>query len=120
MSKRRFFFRLRRRFVGGFWDPPEELRFCAEEERLLDADALREEPADALRAELADAPRTVSADVPELVFRSLAKRSVPFAAAKGSSALRFGKAEAARRVFQSRADALSVFGCGRTAPTVAN
>ena len=122
-SSRRVFFRLRLRFCGGR-EPPEPPRVpedavFADVERLC---GLREDvpvrvcvPREDALAARACSPCCAAAPA----LRSLAKRSVPFAAAKGSSALRFGKEDAVRRAFQSRAGAASVFGCGRTMPTVA-
>jgi hypothetical protein len=102
-SKRRVFFFLRLRFFGGCLDPPDELVFFADAERL---EVLRvDEPEDERPAE-ADAARTGACAVlsdEAAAFRSLAKCSVPFAAAKGSSALRFGCADTVLRAFQSRA-----------------
>ena len=82
-------------------DPPDVLRLCAvDEPRLDEPDVLRfevpEEPrADVrgvLRGEYADELRLSTDEMPEALFlpalRSLEKRSVPFAAEKGSSARR--------------------------------
>ena len=89
---------------------PDVLRFCA------DADRVPEElRPDEPEERLPDAPAATVV----VAFRSPEKRSVPFAAVRGSSALRFGTADAVRREDQSRASERRVFDCGRTTPVVA-
>ena len=81
-------------------EPPDALRFCADAERVPEELRL-DEPEE----RLPDVPAaTAAADA----LRSPEKRSVPFAADRGSSALR-----------DVGMGVETVFGCGRGAPVLA-